>query len=88
MATSLARRVGPLTSLAVSAVLLLAHGLFAFAQFASALQDCPTLPGLPNFTSVCDGTNDNLLARFDAGVQVGFEAEGLVAAALGVIEQQ
>ena len=85
---SLARRFGPVVSASISVLLLCSHALFAFAQYASALEDCPTLPQLPNFTSACDATNQLLLARVDANVHVGFEARGLIATALGYVEQQ
>ncbi|KAL1503272.1 hypothetical protein AB1Y20_011327 [Prymnesium parvum] len=83
---SLAVRVGPLTAGALSLLLLLCHGLFLFAQLASALQDCPTLPQLPNFTSACDDSNELMLARVDAAVTFEFEAKGLISAAFGFLE--
>ena len=68
----------------ISVLLLCSHALFAFAQYASALEDCRLF--LSCLHGACDATNQ-LLLTVDANVHVGFEA-WIDRHALGYVEQQ
>jgi len=74
---------GRVTCVLVSTIFIISHALFAVAQLSSALEDCPTLPGLSNWTADCTADDDWMLARVSLDASISFEATGLMSLVIG-----